>query len=150
MKQFKDIKKKIEWEQYYDPNFNWNNPILYSCDNNLSEEFIREFKDKVDWEYISISQMLSEDFIKEFQNKVDWTYISECQQLSEDFIKEFQNKVDWKMISSYQKLSEGFIREFKDKVDWLYICRFQNFTSLQIPLVELIQFHSCLYPHCFC
>jgi hypothetical protein len=33
----------------------------------LSEDFIREFADKVDWTCISIYQDLSEEFRKEFQ-----------------------------------------------------------------------------------
>ena len=63
----------------------------------LSEDFIREYQDKVDWGYISEYQSLSEDFIREFKDRVAWDWISECQVLSEDFIREF-------------------IREFKDKL----------------------------------
>ena len=55
---------------------------------------------------------LSEDFIREFQDKVDWDCISKYQNLSEDFIREFQDKVDWQEISrlaikikNYQKIS---------------------------------------------
>jgi len=70
----------------------------------LSEEFIREFKDKVHWGNISHYQKLSEDFIREFKDKVSWTYISSYQELSEDFIIEFQDKVNWNGISEYQKL----------------------------------------------
>ena len=47
------------------------------------------------WEVISNSQKLSEDFIREFQDKVDWGAISIYPNLSEDFIREFQNKVRW-------------------------------------------------------
>ena len=36
---------------------------------------------------------LSEEFIKEFQDKVDWHKISEYQKLSEEFIKEFKDKI---------------------------------------------------------
>ena len=86
MKQFKDIKNKISWEQYYNPDFNWYDWMFY-YNNILTEDFIREFQDKVDWEYISIYQNLSEDFIKEFQNKVNWRIISKYQKLSEDFIR---------------------------------------------------------------
>jgi len=92
------------------------------CYQRLSEDFIREFKDKVVWKEICCYQDLSEDFIREFQDKVDWKVISERQKLSEAFIREFQDKVSWKNISwSYtfgvleNKLSEDFIREFKDK-----------------------------------
>ena len=36
----------------------------------LSEYFIREFQDKVQWEHISICQKLSEEFIGEFKDKI--------------------------------------------------------------------------------
>ena len=93
----------------------------------LSEEFIREFKDKVNWHYISHKQKLSESFIREFKDKVNWHNISENQILSESFIREFQDKVKWSTISKYQNLSESFIEEFQDKLNlyeiedsWLY------------------------------
>ena len=41
----------------------------------LSENFIREFKYKVDWVHISYQYILSENFIRKFKNKVDWVYI---------------------------------------------------------------------------
>ena len=78
----------------------------------LSEDFIREFQDKVDWGKISCNQILSEDFIREFKDKVDWWWISHYQTLSEDFIREFKNQVNWRLIYEYQILSENFIREF--------------------------------------
>ena len=82
---------------------------------------MEEYKDvinkHIDWNSISTEQ-LSEDFIRKFQDKVDWSLISACQTLSESFIREFQDKVDWNCISSCQVLSENFIREFEDKVDW--------------------------------
>ena len=111
MKYFKDIKRKLEWEQYYNPSFDWGDWEFYA-DNNLSAEFIREFKDKVDWEYISSYQTLSEDFIREFQDKVDWYFISMHQTLSEEFIIEFQDKVNWNMVLTYQKLSREFKNEY--------------------------------------
>ena len=36
----------------------------------LTENFIREFKDYVDWGRILCHQSLSEDFIKEFEDRV--------------------------------------------------------------------------------
>ena len=57
-------------------NGNWQN---ISTHQTLSEDFIREFKDKVDWEGISYYQTLSESFIREFKDKVDWHWISKKQ-----------------------------------------------------------------------
>lgn len=95
----------------------------------LSEDFIREFQDKVDWWYISSHENLSEIFICEFQNKMNWCTISACQKLSESFIREFQDKVDWEWISKYQKLSENFIREFKNYVYWYCISKYQKLSE---------------------
>ena len=67
---------------------------------NISKDFIRKFKDKVNWYWISSKIKLSEDFIREFQDKVNWYWISCKQKLSEDFIREFQDKVNRKNVFS--------------------------------------------------
>lgn len=95
----------------------------------LSEDFMREFKDKVNWDCISASQKLSEDFIREFKDKVSWNWISNYQKLSEDFIREFSDRVSWLPISVNQKLSEDFIREFSDRVNWYYISTYQKLSE---------------------
>jgi len=95
----------------------------------LSENFISEFKDKVNWTYISRYQKLTENFISEFKDKVNWDYISANQKLTEDFIREFKDNVYWSYISRYQKLTEDFIREFKDKVNWINISKYQKLTE---------------------
>ena len=118
MKQFETLKKHLEWEKYYNPDFDWNDEKFYFYHEAFSEDFIREFQDKVNWDIISYHQTLSEDFIREFQDKVNWGNISEYQELSEDFIREFQDKVNWHSVSARQELSEDFIREFQDKVNW--------------------------------
>lgn len=64
--------------------------ICISAYQTLSEEFIREFKDRVNWNYISHVQILSEDFIREFKDRVDWTNIFKRQKLSKKFRKEFE------------------------------------------------------------
>jgi len=37
----------------------------------LSDDFIREFKTKVDWSWISTNVLLNENFIEEFQDFID-------------------------------------------------------------------------------
>jgi hypothetical protein len=64
---------------------------------------VKEFKDKVGWDYISFSQKLSEEFIREFKDEVNWNYISSSQKLSEEFIREFKGKIN---IKEYQKINE--------------------------------------------
>ena len=100
-----------------------------SCKQELSESFICEFKNNVNWGCISQNQKLSESFIIEFKDKVNWNYISQSQKLSEPFIIEFKDKVNWNYISKYQKLVESFIREFKGKVNWYYISQYQKLSE---------------------
>ena len=95
----------------------------------LSEDFIRKFADRVDWYYISAYQHLSENFIREFADRVAWDWIVKYQPLSEDFIREFKDKVNWNYISANQRLSEDFIREFKDRVNWAWISAYQHLSK---------------------
>ena len=47
MKQLKNIKNKLKWEEYHDPTFDWYYHAFY-YENKLTEDFIREFQDKVE------------------------------------------------------------------------------------------------------
>jgi hypothetical protein len=78
--------------------------------------YIRENHDTIDWYQLIRKQELSEDILREFRDKFDWNDISLCT-LSENFIREFHDQLNWKTISRYQKISESFIREFKDKIE---------------------------------
>ena len=108
---------------------NYDDWYYLSGHERLTEDFIREFADKVDWYIVSRYQYLSENFIRELKDMVDWSWISESQHLSENFIREFTDKVDWGCISMYQHLSEDFIREFQDRVDWVYISNSQHLSE---------------------
>ncbi len=117
-KLFKKSKKEFQYM------VNW---YRLSCSpRTLSEDFIREFQDKVAWYEISYHQKLSENFIREFKDKVGWINMVCYQKLSENFMREFQDKLSWVYVSRCQKLSEDFIREFKDRVDWHDIFYYQK------------------------
>jgi len=63
------------------------------------------------WKYIAEHQALSEDTIREFKDKWCWDYIAIYQALSEDTIREFKDKWCWSYIAKYQPLSETFCKE---------------------------------------
>ena len=67
------------------------------------------------WGKISKDIRLSEKFITEFHNKVNWSYISGHQKLSEKFIEKFQDRVEWNYIIQYQNLSKKFIKKYKNR-----------------------------------
>ena len=69
---------------------------LLWCYNNLPEDIVRKFQHRFSqssWCYISFYRILSENFIREFQEKVNWINIGRGQRLSENFIKEFESKL---------------------------------------------------------
>lgn len=88
----------------------------------LIEDFIRKFKEKFDehdWYCISHYPKLSEDFIRENKDRVCWSAILENQTLPEEMIIEFKDKMDpYELLHHQKQLSEEFkieIRnEFKD------------------------------------
>lgn len=126
MTTIKDTKKKygLTGEDYDDADTWTDLSFLH-----LPEEFIREFRDKVNWYSVSRYSDLSESFIEECKNYVDWMNISRYQKLSEKFIAKFKNKVNWTEISISQSLSEKFIGRFKNYVNWLYISGCHNLTE---------------------
>ena len=52
----------------------WNS-ICYNNRRNLPEDFIREYKEFVNWEYISKYENLSLDFIVEFGEYIKWEWV---------------------------------------------------------------------------
>ena len=62
--------------------------------------------------YISQYQKLSQKFIEEFADKLDWDSISICQKLSEKFIQKHIDRVNIKEIFLHQKLSEEFKKKY--------------------------------------
>ena len=59
--------------------------------------------------------VLSDDFIRDFKTKLDWGLISSNLPLNENFIREFQDFIDLEAVSQYQNLCEQFVREFQNK-----------------------------------
>ena len=70
------------------------------------------------WEDICIDYTLSEEFIREFQDQIDWRNVSTYQKMTENFIREFEDKVCWYRVPTSQSLSDRFVIEYNNKVDW--------------------------------
>lgn len=141
MKQLKNIKKKLEWEKYYNPKFNWHNELFY-MNFIFSEEFIDEFKDKIDWDQLSIFHIFSEKQLIKYKDKVDWYVAITVQKINENVIRECLIDLDvsykrsvFQSIFEFNKLSEAFIEELinlnykEDFVDWYYISRYQTLSE---------------------
>lgn len=84
--------------EYQDYITNWEKFWTYF---KASEQFIKECPHKC-WYEISKYQKLSERFIHEYRDQVDWDRISEFQKLSKEFCYEHRKQVNWDIIIYYQ------------------------------------------------
>lgn len=85
--------------------------------NTYDQDFMREYVDQIQWQFLSVGNRLSESFIREISDYVDWEQICTWTHLDEQFIREWKDKVKWLQISRWQKLSKKFIWEFRDKLN---------------------------------
>jgi hypothetical protein len=64
---------------------------------NLKISSKEDFVKKINWYSISrTSQELSEEFIEEYADKLDWKCIAYFQKLTPEIIKKFSNRILWK------------------------------------------------------
>ena len=84
------------------------------------------------WDFISTYEFLSEDFMRTFKDKLNWSVLFEWQRMSNSFIKENIDKIktkdDWFSVVFSQNLSEDFIDKYSDTLNWhtIFECQYLN------------------------
>lgn len=122
--QLEEYKNKIEKSKRLQDKFNLLNweTILCNSTSKLSEDFIRVFHEYLNWELISrYCEELSKEFIQEFKNEIIWDEYLLNHKLSEDYIK--NNLMDiinthpelLRTIFYSQKFSFELFEEFANK-----------------------------------
>jgi hypothetical protein len=87
--------------------------------DNINSDAIEVLVDDIDWHQLSASLFrFSDNFIREFSDKLDWYYLSRYHKLSENIIREFKDKVVWEQIPMKcgESTSDDFIWEMKDEI----------------------------------
>lgn len=109
-----------------------------SYNEDLSEEFLYEFKDifdKISWERICEEQQMSEEFILKMMNETNYIslihiFANNRLSLSEKFIRKYA-KDDynyWDEISTNCRMSDDFIDKNKNKINWEFLMDNSNIT----------------------
>ena len=112
---------------YLPPDLTHYNTTTFWRQIRLPESTIRRFIQTVDWHSIAVYQQLSPEFLEEFRDRLNWGHVSQWQVLSEETIRRFQNYVIWPLICQFQRLSEDFIAEFADRVSWELVSPFSAY-----------------------
>lgn len=85
----------------------------------LIEEQIEKYTDFVDWKLVWLKQNVSEEFIEKHEDKLEnWDWICVKRKLSIPFVHRHMNKWHWTVISQESIIDYDFALEFRDKLDW--------------------------------
>ena len=98
---------------------NWR---LVSCSPNLTEEFIREFKEELIWYEISAYQNLSIDFLNEFKNRIDWSVYFCLKEKDFQVMKKFITKAE---SLQFRNIETSHLNE-QQKQELLKILKFKS------------------------
>ncbi|MGD1841932.1 MAG: hypothetical protein ACFB0B_13715 [Thermonemataceae bacterium] len=132
-----------EFEDTFSSKAHWYWLILFQNQyERLSEAFIKDFQEKIDWEDAKTYDNGSAGFVRKFAPYVNWQLIlgkdksGNPIQYDEPFLRDFQDKFSksmWKQISKEQQLSEAFIEDFQERLNWKLLSRHQQLSE---PFIE--------------
>lgn len=89
-----------------------------SSETGLSEEFMREHKDKLIWNLIAQFQTLSETFLIEMEGYVEWFHTSAFQPLTPSLIDRYSDCIAWDLLSQNKHLTTELMIQYKDDLNW--------------------------------
>ena len=92
-------------------------------------EFIRQFKERLNWSFISFYNDMTDDFVREFADYINWYKINHTK-LTTKFIKEFRDQIKWHE-DSLCCLDESIIMELTDLIDMSKVnyCKYREMYS---------------------
>lgn len=122
--------------------YKFDNAQFYINNKLLTDQFIDEHKDEINWEWLTKHHKLTEEQIVKYSNYVNWKYVWLKQNVSEKFIEIHKDKIEnwdwivvkrnlsipfvkrnwgrwsWQVISQVSNLDYEFILEFREYIDW--------------------------------
>lgn len=114
-KKYTEDQLKIFIDKFGDDEDFW---MIISAMQELSEEFMREYADKIYWDNATTSQKMSEQFMIEYADKLNWDHLCRFgRNLSEQFIDQYADKVNWYYLFKYKKVNEKLITKYAYKFD---------------------------------
>jgi len=92
----------------------------------LSEDFIDEFSDKLDWATVLWkSPNLSVDLLEKHHDKIDWFKLSKHQRcLAEEYLYKNKDLLNWRLILKRYKLSEPLVQRLEGCKKWKTIQKY--------------------------
>lgn len=117
---YKNPMEYIDIINYY--HSNWRD---ISKSKHINDNFIRYYKDKIDWFVLCFHSQLSDEILIQFSEQIGWTNICMYQSLSIHFIESNLINIDFDQLIRYQILPVSFFKKYINFFDLRDIFRFQ-------------------------
>ena len=115
-----DMKKNVSKKHTYNSYKFWNSICTHNR-RNIPEEFIKEYKDYVNWDYIIKYEDLPLSFFLEFgEDYINWDYL--LYYLPDFLHRLLQNSSEEDRNKVFKKCSPDTIRKL-EKYNWTIYCR---------------------------
>lgn len=118
--------------QYLDFDTNAEKWVFIFEYNQVSEELLRKYSSEFDrevWCVVSALQVLSDDFMCEFKDKLNWGEVSQNQQFSEEFAIRFKLLLEWDVVICRRLFTFDFILQNAVLTDDVVYRLSQSYTS---------------------
>lgn len=104
----------------------WSN---ISKQQNLSKEFIEEYKHQIEWKCLSATYPIDEAFALQYKDFIDWTEICINPCCTEEIIERFQEEIDWKTLSRCGNVSLAFVEKHASRI-YLGVLGFNRYLQI--------------------
>lgn len=113
--------EKLDWEQV-------------SKQSDLSDSFLQEYKEMLNWRLLSQYRTFTKESIETFKKHVHWEEICSYQScLDVSFIYKNSKHICFAFLSTNEHITEEVVKEFKEKINW---ARMLTDCDVDICLVE--------------
>lgn len=118
----RDLLMRLNEEMWYDISCSHGKGIF-----KLSDDFIKEYKDKVDWAVITKDYMndMSLEFMSDMGSYIRWDIMCRGMELDIDIVRAHEVDMDWSYISRYWRIDIDLFREFSHKIRWDIVSRYR-------------------------
>lgn len=83
----------------------------------INEMYMKTLEGPINWWSICINYKLNNDFLLEFKDEINWAYVSFHQSLNLNSLNnEIINKLDWDEICTYKNISLSNLIKFRHKI----------------------------------
>ncbi len=84
----------------------------------LSDKFIEESADYIDWDLLSETQDFSVHILKKYKDKISWKSVYDLQRIPDEYILHNHQEIKWDLITLSSRYDDAFYEKWSEFIDW--------------------------------